>query len=121
LYWGVRARRDLYAHSELEELARCHPHFSYRPVLSEPGAAWTGLTGWVHEAVCRDSARGSTAPLHIPDIYASGPPAMIQAVNREFIRDGADPARLWVDSFDYAKDPQGLNLATVSTTASTKS
>jgi len=100
LYWGVRTQRDLYAHVELEALARCHPNFSYRPVLSEPDAAWNGLTGWVHEAV-----RSEAVPLDVPDIYASGPPEMIDAVNREFIRDGADPARLFVDSFDYAKDP----------------
>jgi len=100
LYWGVRTQRDLYAHVELEALARCHPNFSYRPVLSEPDAAWNGLTGWVHEAV-----RSDAVPLDVPDIYASGPPEMIDAVNREFIRDGADPARLFVDSFDYAKDP----------------
>jgi CDP-4-dehydro-6-deoxyglucose reductase len=38
------------------------------------------------------------------DIYASGPPAMIEAVRREFVLRGADPVRLYVDSFDYAPD-----------------
>ena len=54
LYWGVRSERDLYAHEELEELARRAPAFRYEAVLSEPGAAWVGRRGWVHEAVLQE-------------------------------------------------------------------
>jgi CDP-4-dehydro-6-deoxyglucose reductase len=38
------------------------------------------------------------------DVYASGPPAMIEAIRREFTAAGVDPSRLWFDSFDYAPD-----------------
>ena len=51
--------------------------------------------------------RESAAPMLLLgecDIYASGPPAMIEAVRREFPMRGADPARLYFDSFDYAPD-----------------
>jgi CDP-4-dehydro-6-deoxyglucose reductase len=99
LYWGVRSERDLYAHEELQALARRVPNLTYRAVLSEPGAGWLGRRGWVHESVLNDIARPEAA-----DIYASGPPAMIAAVRREFARCGADPARLYFDSFDYAPD-----------------
>jgi CDP-4-dehydro-6-deoxyglucose reductase, E3 len=99
LYWGVRSERDLYAHGELEELARRAPNFRYRAVLSEPGSGWQGRRGWVHEAVLRDIGR-----LDATDIYASGPPAMIAVLRREFELHGADPARLFFDSFDYAPD-----------------
>ena len=99
LYWGVRSERDLYAHEELLELARRAPSFRYEAVLSEPTADWQGRRGWVHEAVLQDFD-GLTAT----DIYASGPPAMIAAVRREFAGRGADPARLFFDSFDYAPD-----------------
>ena len=112
LYWGVRSERDLYAHEELEELVRRVPSFRYEAVLSEPGAAWTGRRGWVHEAVLHDFER-----LAATDIYASGPPAMIGAVRREFAQRGADPARLFFDSFDYAPD----TLERQRTTAATKS
>jgi CDP-4-dehydro-6-deoxyglucose reductase len=99
LYWGVRGERDLYAHDELEALARRCPNFRYHPVLSEPAANWQRHRGWVHEAVLRDNERFDSA-----DIYASGPPAMIAALRHSFELRGADPARLFFDSFDYAPD-----------------
>jgi CDP-4-dehydro-6-deoxyglucose reductase len=112
LYWGVRSERDLYAHDELLDLVRRAPALRYEAVLSEPSAAWKGRRGWVHEAVLHDFER-----LDAPDIYASGPPAMIAAVRGEFARYGADPARLFFDSFDYAPD----TLERQRTTAATKS
>lgn len=112
LYWGVRSERDLYAHEELERLERRAPQFRYRPVLSEPSESWSGRRGWVHEAVLRDL--GGLAGY---DIYASGPPAMIDALRSAFAAHGADAARLFFDSFDYAPDSlerQRINAATKS-------
>jgi CDP-4-dehydro-6-deoxyglucose reductase len=97
LYWGVRSRRDLYAHRELEDLARRHPNFRYCAVLSELEQDWTGRIGWVHEAVLVDVGR-----LDAHEVYASGPPAMIAAVRTEFARRGAAVARVYFESFDYA-------------------
>jgi CDP-4-dehydro-6-deoxyglucose reductase len=99
LYWGVRSERDLYAHGELLELVRRAPAFHYEAVLSEPGSAWAGRRGWVHEAVLQDFELFAAT-----DIYASGPPAMIAAVRAEFALRGADPSRIFFDSFDYAPD-----------------
>jgi CDP-4-dehydro-6-deoxyglucose reductase len=105
LYWGVRSAQDLYAQREIEALVRqtqalpARPTLRYHAVLSEGGPAWTGRRGWVHEAVLEDGVDLAAA-----DIYASGPPAMIEAVRREFVLRGADPVRLYVDSFDYAPD-----------------
>ncbi|MGA2776473.1 MAG: 2Fe-2S iron-sulfur cluster-binding protein [Steroidobacteraceae bacterium] len=112
LYWGVRSERDLYAQRELEQLALQASRFRYIPVLSEPQGSWTGRRGWVHEAVLEDFGTLSGF-----DIYASGPPAMIAAVRREFALRGADPARLFFDSFDYAPDA----LDRQRTSAATKS
>jgi CDP-4-dehydro-6-deoxyglucose reductase len=112
LYWGVRSQRDLYAHAALEELARRAVCLRYVPVLSEPSTGWSGLSGYVHEAVL-----ACAEPLGHCEIYASGPPAMIEAVRREFPRRGADSARLYFDSFDYAPD----SPARQSSTADTKS
>lgn len=36
------------------------------------------------------------------DVYAAGPPAMIDAVRVGLPRQGADPGRIYIDSFDYA-------------------
>jgi CDP-4-dehydro-6-deoxyglucose reductase, E3 len=110
VYWGVRARRDLYAHAVLEDLvARAAAvragevgpgaSLSYVPVLSEPEHGWPGARGWVHEAVLKD-----IADLKKYDVYTAGPPAMIAAVRREFGLRGVNPSRLFFDSFDYAPD-----------------
>jgi CDP-4-dehydro-6-deoxyglucose reductase, E3 len=99
LYWGVQSERDLYAHEQLEDLARRVPNFRYQAVLSEPGASWAGRCGWVHEAALLD-----IDALDRYDIYASGPPAMIAAVRHDFTRRGANLERLFFDSFDYAPD-----------------
>jgi len=104
LYWGVRSEPDLYAHAQLRELAAHTPLLRYVPVLSEPDAAWTGRRGWVHAAVLADLGSQTCGQLADYDIYASGPPDMVAAVRRDFLAQGADPARLWFDSFDYAGD-----------------
>jgi CDP-4-dehydro-6-deoxyglucose reductase len=99
LYWGVRSERDLYAHADLQEIARRDPRLRYVPVLSQASAAWTGYKGLVHERVL-DTVSG----LERYETYASGPPQMIEAVRREFHLRGVDGARLRFDSFDYAPD-----------------
>ena len=99
LFWGVRSERDLYAHAALEELARGAANLRYVPVLSEPSSRWQGRCGWVHEAVLREVEQ-----LHRYEVYASGPPQMVDAVRGEFGRRGVPPERLFFDSFDYAPD-----------------
>jgi CDP-4-dehydro-6-deoxyglucose reductase len=103
LYWGARDVPDLYEHGWLERLQRERPGFSYRPVLSAAvaggEAAWTGRRGLVHEAVLEEHA--DLAGL---DVYASGPPAMIEAIRSEFARHGLPREQLHFDSFDYAPD-----------------
>ena len=87
LYWGGRTSEDLYEDAWLRDLAAKHPRFHY-----------TGVTGGlVHEAVLR-----GVAGLAGFDIYAAGPPAMIDAVRAELPRQGADPGRIYFDSFDWA-------------------
>ncbi len=99
LYWGVRAERDLYAHAFLEETARSDPRLRYVPVLSEPSPAWGGRRGFVHEAVL-----GEVEGLEHHEIYASGPPRMIEAMRRDFTARGVPESAMSFDSFDYAPD-----------------
>lgn len=98
-YWGVRARRDLYRHALVEEWAQRYPHFRYTPVLSAPLPEddWSGRTGWVHEAVLADYP-----DLSRHEVYASGPPAMIDAIRQSFLARGLEEARLHYDSFEFA-------------------
>jgi CDP-4-dehydro-6-deoxyglucose reductase len=97
LFWGARTGTDLYEDAWLRSLAVAHGRFRYISVLSEQAAAGPHESGLVHEAVLR-----RIAGLAGYDIYAAGPPAMIDAVRRALPLQGADPARIYIDSFDYA-------------------
>ena len=81
IYWGARAKVDLYQNSLPEQWAAEHAHIHYVPVLAEPAAEddWKGRTGFVHQAVLAD----------FPDltgyqVYACGSPGMIDAAKRDF-------------------------------------
>ena len=99
LYWGVRAQRDLYLHDLPQAWAREHAHFRYTPVLSEPLSEnhWSGRSGWVHEAVMADHP-----DLSRHEVYASGPPPMIEALKKAVIAHGLPHDRLYYDSFEHA-------------------
>jgi CDP-4-dehydro-6-deoxyglucose reductase, E3 len=99
LFWGARAVADLYEDAWLRELAATHPGFRYVSVLSEQAAGAPHESGLVHEAVLR-----RIADLSGYDIYAAGPPAMIDAVRAELPAQGAVADRIRIDSFDYAPD-----------------
>jgi CDP-4-dehydro-6-deoxyglucose reductase len=98
LYWGARDPGGLYEHAWLEDLEQRRPGFSYRPVLSGDPAA--GIRhGLVHEA-----ALAEHPDLSGVDVYASGPPAMIEAIRHDFVARGLPREQLFFDSFDYAPD-----------------
>ena len=97
LFWGARSEADLYEDAWLRGLAAANARFRYTSVLSEQAAGEPHEAGFVHEAVVR-----KVAGLAGVDIYAAGPPAMIDAVRAALPQQGADPARIFIDSFDYA-------------------
>ena len=101
LYWGARAREDLYLHDLALGWVQQHTNIQYTPVLSEPmpGDGWEGRTGYVHEAILADHA-----DLSEYEIYASGPPAMIAAGREQFPSHGLSLDNFYCDSFEYAKD-----------------
>jgi CDP-4-dehydro-6-deoxyglucose reductase, E3 len=104
LFWGVRSEQDLYAHATLETLSRHaarhgRASLTYAPVLSEASPKWRGLTGWVHAAALAE-------PLDLAscEVYAAGPPSMIDALKKEYAARALPLNRLYFDSFDYAPD-----------------
>ena len=101
LYWGARAKRDLYMHALAQKWADTHPHIHYTPVLSEPmdGDNWDGRTGFVHDAIMDDFE-----DLSVFDIYAGGPPQMVNAGYDSFSTRGLEPDHYFSDSFEYARD-----------------
>lgn len=104
LYWGARARKDLYLPNLPGRWQVAHPAFSFIPVLSEPGDAngWPGRTGFVHKAVMED----------FPDlsgyqVYACGAPAMIDAARRDFTTSCRLPEdEFFADRFTYAAEAE---------------
>jgi CDP-4-dehydro-6-deoxyglucose reductase len=102
LYWGARRPQDIYEESLALAWARRYPRFHFTAVLSESSATAAGARhrlGWVHEAVLADHP-----DLTGFEVYAAGPPAMIEAIRTTFPPHGLDPERLYFDSFDYAPD-----------------
>lgn len=97
LFWGARTASDLYEDGWLRELAARHARFRYLPALSEQAEGSAYEHGLVHEAVLR-----RVPGLAGFDIYAAGPPAMIDAVRATLPLQGADPERIYFDSFEYA-------------------
>jgi CDP-4-dehydro-6-deoxyglucose reductase len=105
LYWGCRRKADLYMHDWCEQAAAAMPTLRYVPVLSEPDPAdaWTGRTGFVHEAVMAD----------LPDlsghqVYACGAPVMVDAAQRDFVqRCGLPAEEFYADSFTSEADKHG--------------
>jgi len=95
LYWGARQPQDVYEEGLVSEWVQRYPQLRFTPVLSEAtGTAYR--TGWVHEAVLADYP--DLSPF---DVYAAGPPALIEAVRAKF-------PRVFFDSFDYASDPKSF-------------
>jgi len=102
-YWGARSEADLY----LDTLVKAWQKqgvVNYVPVLSESDdASWQGKTGFVHEAVLDDLVENDEK-LSDFDVYAAGPPPMIEAVKKEFLKQGLPQEQLFFDSFEYAEN-----------------
>lgn len=100
-YWGARHVADVYEEERVLGWTRSHRQLSFTAVLSEATRAEAAhhRAGWVHEAVLADYP-----DLSAFEVYAAGPPAMIEAMRATFPRHGLPAQRLYFDSFDYAPD-----------------
>ena len=105
LYWGARRKADLYQHDWCVQAAAEWPSLRYVPVLSEaaPEDAWTGRTGFVHQAVMADFP-----DLSGHQVYACGAPVMVEAAERDFVaRCGLPRDEFYADSFTSEADKHG--------------
>ena len=102
LYWGAQTRHDLYEDEQVRAAVRAHPNLRYTPVLSEPRT--DRRMDRPHAAGCMPRRSKIIRELQDFDVYASGPPAMVEAVRHEFIERGLPAQQLFFDSFDYAPD-----------------
>jgi CDP-4-dehydro-6-deoxyglucose reductase, E3 len=111
LFWGVRGPADLYEAALVSEWLGRSPQLQFTPVFSQAAArpahsaqyfGDAAREGLVHAAVL-----AQYPSLAAFDVYAAGPPEMIEAIRGAYPAHGLDAQRLWFDSFDYASEATG--------------
>lgn len=91
---GVRDAEDLPLQAELEALGKAYPNFSWTPVLSRPGEAWTGLRGRLTDHA------GELAPLPGEShVHAVGNMAMIRTFEAAWTLGGLPDRRFSSEGF----------------------
>ena len=106
-YWGARKPQDLYEEALVLRWARTFRQLQFSAVLSAVGVQEAGerQLGWVHDVVL--ARHPDLSPF---EIYAAGPPALIEAIRATFPQAGARADALFFDSFDYAPKSSAFNL-----------
>lgn len=112
LYWGVRDSKDLYMAELPRKWAKHLPNFHFVPVFSEPRFSEPEFSeptfsetsedareriGYVHEAVVADFSDGVATY----DVYASGPPIMVQACFDALQPIGLSEDNYFSDAFEF--------------------
>jgi propane monooxygenase reductase subunit len=98
-FYGARTRDDLFYLDKIEALRSAHPEIEFTPVLSHAGddGDWTGDRGFVHERV---DARLKELDIDgRGDVYACGPPPMIDALQPVLFMNGFETERVFFDRF----------------------
>ncbi len=104
LYWGGRRPADLYQDAWIREQLTHLPWLQYVPVISDalPEDAWTGRTGYVHQAVLQDFP-----DLSGHEVYACGAPIVVESARRDYMAHAGLPEEaFFADSFTSAADKQ---------------
>lgn len=104
LYWGGRRPADLYQDAWIREQMAHLPWLQYVPVVSDaqPEDAWTGRTGFVHQAVLQDFP-----DLSGHEVYACGAPIVVESARRDYMAQAGLPEEaFFADSFTSAADKQ---------------
>ena len=102
LYWGGRRPADLYMSDWVETQVKAMPNLSYVPVISNalPEDAWTGRTGFVHQAVLQDHPDLSGF-----QVYACGAPIVIDSARADYVNKAGLPEEaFFADSFTTEAD-----------------
>ncbi len=95
LVFGVRQEEGLLYHEEFVELAAACPNFTYRPTLTRPNAAWSGLTGRVQPHV--PEILGERRDM---DIYICGLREMVDQLRSRLKELGVDRKRMIYEKYD---------------------
>jgi propane monooxygenase reductase subunit len=102
LYYGARAKKDLFYTDEIAAIAKKLSDFEFIPALSDMDSSdeWDGAIGFIHELVERGYTDTSNG--HTLEAYACGPPPMVDAVLPVFQKIGIDADNIHLDKFTPA-------------------
>jgi Na+-transporting NADH:ubiquinone oxidoreductase subunit F len=97
LFFGCRAKEDIFYIEMYEELAKQHPNFHVVYGLSEPkdDDDWDGETGFIHLSLDKMIEPGGDKR----QAFLCGPPPMIDAVTRVLQAKGLEDNRIFYDEF----------------------
>ncbi|MCR9087684.1 MAG: 2Fe-2S iron-sulfur cluster binding domain-containing protein [Rhodobacteraceae bacterium] len=106
-FYGARTQDDLFHLDEIEALTSAHPNVEFIPVLShaDDDASWSGARGFVHEYV--DTHLKTLGIDGEGDVYACGPPPMIDALTPVLFMHDFDTDRIFFDRFTPTSGSSG--------------
>jgi propane monooxygenase reductase component len=98
-FYGARTRDDLFHLDRIEAVTAANPAVTFVPVLSHANgdASWSGARGFVHEAV--DAHLRELGIAGEGDVYACGPPPMIDALTPVLFMQDFESERIFYDKF----------------------
>lgn len=98
-FYGARTQDDLFKLEEIDELIKTHPSIEFIPVLShaDDDESWHGERGFVHE--CVDHRLKVMDLEGQGDVYACGPPPMIDALTPVLFMNDFEMERIFFDKF----------------------
>ncbi|MCI6278764.1 MAG: NADH:ubiquinone reductase (Na(+)-transporting) subunit F [Bacteroidales bacterium] len=100
-YWyGARSRAEIFYEEDFREIERKFPNFTFNIALSAalPEDNWTGLTGFIHQALYDNYLKDHPAPEDI-EYYMCGPGPMTQSALRMLDDLGVSPDNIYFDNF----------------------
>ncbi|GLO69946.1 CDP-6-deoxy-delta-3,4-glucoseen reductase [Phaeobacter inhibens] len=106
-YYGARTQDDLFKLDEINAITNANPNVQFIPVLSheEEGNGWDGARGFVHEYV--DTHLRELGVDGEGDVYACGPPPMIDALTPVLFMHDFDTDRIFYDKFTPTSGSSG--------------
>ncbi len=98
-FYGARTTDDLFHLDRIAALTERYPEVTFIPVLSHASddSGWSGERGFVHEAV--DAKLKALGIDGEGDVYACGPPPMIDALQPVLFMNGFESERIFFDKF----------------------
>ena len=100
-YWyGARSKAEIFYEEDFREIERKFPNFTFNIALSAalPEDNWTGLTGFIHQALYDNYLKNHPAPEDI-EYYMCGPGPMTQSALKMLDDLGVSPDNIYFDNF----------------------